>query len=338
MDITRFIANMPKAELHLHIEGTLEPDMMMILADRNGVSLPYASVDDVRAAYNFTSLQDFLDLYYQGMGVLQTPFDFYDLTNAYLTRCFAQNVTHVEIFFDPQGHTSRGLAFEAALDGITSALDEAERTLGITSKLIMCFLRHLSEEDAFETLEAALPHKDRIFGVGLDSAEKDHPPPKFTRVFKAAREAGFTAVAHAGEEGSAANVADAVDLLEISRIDHGNAVLDDAALTDRLSAAQIPLTMCPLSNLRLCVVDDLTQHPVRRALQAGLLATINSDDPAYFGGYISENFHAVQQALNLSFEEISQLGRNAYLGSFMDADQKAVALANFNTFATNNAP
>jgi len=338
MDITSFIANMPKAELHLHIEGTLEPDMMMSLADRNGVSLPYASVDDVRAAYNFRSLQGFLDLYYQGMAVLQTPFDFYDLTNAYLTRCFAQNVTHVEIFFDPQGHTTRGLAFETALDGITSALDEAQRSLGISSKLIMCFLRHLSEEDAFETLEAALPHKDRIFGVGLDSSEKDHPPPKFTRVFKAAREAGFTAVAHAGEEGSAANVADAVDLLEISRIDHGNAVLNDAALTDRLSAAQIPLTMCPLSNLRLCVIDDLAQHPIRLALQAGLLATINSDDPAYFGGYLSENFLAVQQALDLSLEEIRQLGRNAYLGSFMDEDQKAAALANFDTFAANNAP
>jgi adenine deaminase len=338
MDITNFIANMPKAELHLHIEGTLEPDMMMSLAERNGVSLPYASVDDVRAAYNFKSLQDFLDLYYRGMEVLQTPFDFYDLTNAYLTRCFAQNVTHVEIFFDPQGHTSRGLAFETALDGITSALDEAKRTLGITSKLIMCFLRHLPEADAFETLEAALPHKGRIYGVGLDSSENDHPPPKFTRVFAAAREAGFTAVAHAGEEGSAANVADAVDLLEISRIDHGNAVLDDTALTDRLSAAQIPLTMCPLSNLRLCVVDDLAHHPVRLALQAGLLATINSDDPAYFGGYISENFLAIQQALNLSFEEICQLGRNAYLGSFMDEGQKAAALANFDSFAADNAP
>jgi len=302
MDITGFIANMPKAELHLHIEGTLEPDMMISLAERNNVSLPYASVEDVHAAYNFTSLQDFLDLYYQGMEVLQTPFDFYDLTNAYLTRCFAQNVTHVEIFFDPQGHTSRGLAFESALDGITSALDEAERALGISSKLIMCFLRHLSEEDAFETLEAAL-----------------------------------IAVAHAGEEGSAANVADAVDLLEISRIDHGNAVLDDSVLTDRLSAAQIPLTMCPLSNLRLRVVDDLAQHPVRLALQAGLLATINSDDPAYFGGYISENFLAVQQALNLSLEEICQLGRNAYLGSFMDDDQKAIALANFDAFAAENA-
>jgi adenosine deaminase len=302
MDITGFIANMPKAELHLHIEGTLEPDMMISLAERNNVSLPYASVEDVHAAYNFTSLQDFLDLYYQGMEVLQTPFDFYDLTNAYLTRCFAQNVTHVEIFFDPQGHTSRGLAFESALDGITSALDEAERALGISSKLIMCFLRHLSEEDAFETLEA-----------------------------------GFIAVAHAGEEGSAANVADAVDLLEISRIDHGNAVLDDSVLTDRLSAAQIPLTMCPLSNLRLRVVDDLAQHPVRLALQAGLLATINSDDPAYFGGYISENFLAVQQALNLSLEEICQLGRNAYLGSFMDDDQKAIALANFDAFAAENA-
>lgn len=336
MDITGFIANMPKAELHLHIEGTLEPDMMISLAERNNVSLPYASVEEVHAAYNFTSLQDFLDLYYQGMEVLQTPFDFYDLTNAYLTRCFAQNVTHVEIFFDPQGHTSRGLAFESALDGITSALDEAERALGISSKLIMCFLRHLSEEDAFETLEAALPHKDRIFGVGLDSSEKDHPPPKFMRVFKAAREAGFIAVAHAGEEGSAANVADAVDLLEISRIDHGNAVLDDSVLTDRLSAAQIPLTMCPLSNLRLRVVDDLAQHPVRLALQAGLLATINSDDPAYFGGYISENFLAVQQALNLSLEEICQLGRNAYLGSFMDDDQKAIALANFDAFAAEN--
>ncbi|MBK17477.1 MAG: adenosine deaminase [Rhodospirillaceae bacterium] len=338
MDIKSFIANMPKAELHLHIEGTLEPEMMMSLAERNGVELPYNSVEEIRAAYEFTSLQDFLDLYYQGMSVLQTAFDFYDLTNAYLTRCFAQNVTHVEIFFDPQGHTSRGLSFETVLDGVTAALDEAERNLGITSKLIMCFLRHLSEEDAFETLEAALPHQDRIIGVGLDSSEKDHPPPKFMRVFKAAREAGFIAVAHAGEEGSAANVADAVDLLEISRIDHGNAILDDLTLTDRISAAQIPLTMCPLSNLRLCVIDDMKQHPIRRALEAGLLATINSDDPAYFGGYMSENYLAVQEALNLTHDEIRQLGRNAYLGSFMEDSQKAAALANFDAFASANSP
>jgi adenosine deaminase len=330
--IQDFIRAMPKAELHLHLEGSLEPEMMVALAGRNGLQLPYESVEAVRAAYDFTQLQDFLDIYYQGMSVLQTAADFHDLTLAYLQRVKADGVTHVEVFFDPQGHTDRGIAFETVLDGIAAALAAGEKKLGITSKLIMCFLRHLSEEAAFATLDEALPHRDRIFGVGLDSSERGFPPSKFERVFAKARAAGFTAVAHAGEEGPPAYVAEALDLLKVARIDHGNRAMEDPALVRRLAASGLALTVCPLSNLKLCVVADLAAHPLRAMLQQGLKATVNSDDPAYFGGYMTDNFLAIQDALQLTRAGIEQLGRNAFEGSFMSPQDKAEALAKFDAF------
>lgn len=306
--------------------------MMVALAARNGMTLPYATVEAVRAAYDFSELQDFLDIYYQGMSVLQTAADFHDLTWAYLERVKADNVTHVEVFFDPQGHTDRGIAFETVLDGIAGALAAGEKKLGITSKLIMCFLRHLSEEAAFETLAQALPHKDRIFGVGLDSSERGQPPAKFQRVFEQARAEGFTAVAHAGEEGPPAYVAEALDLLKVARVDHGNRAMEDPILVRRLAESGLALTVCPLSNLKLCVVEDLTQHPLREMLRQGLKATVNSDDPAYFGGYMTDNFLAIQDALDLTQDEIETLGRSAFEGSFLSPHDKAAALAKFDAF------
>lgn len=333
MSLVNFIEDMPKAELHLHIEGTLEPEMMMMLAKRNDVALPYASVDEIRSAYDFSNLQDFLDLYYAGMSVLIERQDFFDLAWAYLEKVHSQNVTHVEIFFDPQGHTERGIKFDTVLSALTDALDKAKREFGMTSKLIMCFLRHLSEEEAFVTLKQASKAKDHIFGVGLDSSELGHPPAKFERVFAEARKQGFYCVAHCGEEGPAENVADGLDLLKIDRIDHGNRALDDPDLVQRIADEGIALTVCPLSNLRLQVVTDMTDHPLRKMLQAGLRATVNSDDPAYFGGYMTENFLAVHTALDLNRDEITQLGRNAYLGSFMSAADKQKALDTFDSFA-----
>jgi adenine deaminase len=330
----RFISAMPKAELHLHIEGTLEPEMMMELARRNGMTLPYADVDAIRAAYRFNSLQDFLDLYYAGMSVLRTRQDFFDLAFAYLTKMAAQNVKHVEIFFDPQGHTARGISFDTVLSGLTDALDQAWRELGITSKLIMCFLRHLSEEQAFDTLKDACRCKQHIFGVGLDSSEKGNPPSKFARVYAQAREQGFVPVAHAGEEGPPAYVCEAIDLLQVRRIDHGNRALEDPALTARIAREQIPMTVCPLSNKRLQVCPDLRLHPLRRMLEAGLLATVNSDDPSYFGGYVNENFIAMQEALALTEAEIATLARNSFIASFMTPSEKAAALAAFDAFHT----
>ena len=324
---TAFIAALPKAELHLHIEGSLEPELMFELAQRNGVAIPFASVDEVRAAYAFANLQDFLDIYYQGMGVLHTEQDFHDLTAAYLARAHADHVRHVEIFFDPQGHTARGIAFATVLNGITRALDEAETRHGITSKLIMCFLRHLSEADAEATLDEALPYLDRIDGVGLDSSEVGHPPSKFQRVFARARGLGLKIVAHAGEEGPPAYVHEALDLLKVDRIDHGNRSLEDPALTRRLAAEGICLTVCPLSNLKLCVVDDLAAHPLRVMLGAGLVATVNSDDPSYFGGYVNANYQAVADALDLSRAELITLARNSFTGSFLDDEAKARHLA-----------
>ena len=289
---------MPKAELHLHIEGTLEPEMMIALAQRNGVTLPYASVDAARQAYRFGSLQDFLDLYYIGMSVLRTREDFFDLAFAYLRKAASQNVTHAEIFFDPQGHTERGIAFDTVLSGLTDALDKARRDFGITAKLIMCFLRHLPEEQAFDTLRHACRCKQHIFAVGLDSTEQGHPPSKFARVYAEARKEGFIPVAHAGEEGPPAYVREAIDLLQVRRIDHGNRALEDPALVARIAHEQIPMTVCPLSNQALQTCPDLTRHPLRRMLAAGLLVTVNSDDPSYFGGYVNENFIAIQQALD----------------------------------------
>ena len=323
---------MPKAELHLHIEGTLEPEMMIALAQRNGVALPYATVEAARQAYRFGSLQDFLDLYYVGMSVLRTREDFFDLAHAYLRKASSQGVTHAEIFFDPQGHTERGIAFDTVLSGLTDALDKGHRDFAITSRLIMCFLRHLPEEQAFDTLKQACRCKEHIFAVGLDSTERGHPPSKFVRVYAEARKQGFIPVAHAGEEGPAAYVREAIDLLQVRRIDHGNRALDDPALVARIAREQIPLTVCPLSNQALQTCPDLTRHPLRQMLAAGLLVTVNSDDPSYFGGYVNENFIAIQQALALTRDEIVALARNSFVGSFMPDQRKAAALEQFTAF------
>lgn len=316
----QLIADLPKAELHMHIEGSLEPEMMFELAQRNGVKLPYADVEAVRTAYQFDCLQDFLDLYYKGMSVLLNEQDFFDLTWAYLLRCKADNVVHTEIFFDPQGHTSRGVAFATAFEGIWSALQKGEKELGISSRVIMCFLRHLDEADALATLEEAKPFLDRITGVGLDSSEKGHPPRNFKQVFDYAAELGLKRVAHAGEEGPPEYVWEAMDLLQVDRIDHGNRSLEDDDLIARLARKQIPLTVCPQSNLRLAVVKDMRDHPIRDMLGMGLKATINSDDPAYFGGYINDNFNSLVAAVGLSRDEIIALVVNSFESSFLDPE------------------
>ena len=326
-DLSRFIVGLPKAELHIHIEGSLEPEMMLALAGRNGVTLPYADVEAVRAAYRFGDLQDFLDLYYRGMSVLRQEQDFYELAMAYLRRAAADNVRHAEIFFDPQGHTGRGIAFKTVIDGLWRALGDAREEFGITASLILCFLRHLDEASAERTLDEALPWRDRIVAVGLDSSENGHPPSKFQRVFARARGLGLRAVAHAGEEGPADYVRQALDLLKVDRIDHGNRSLDDPELMARLAREKMPLTVCPLSNLRLCVVTDMAQHPLKRMLAAGLRATVNSDDPAYFGGYITDNFVAAQKALGLGRNEIVTLARNGFSAAFCDEATKLRHLA-----------
>ncbi len=328
-----FIQSLPKAELHLHIEGTLEPELMLALAARNGIILPYDSVEALRAAYDFGNLQDFLDLYYQGMSVLQAEEDFYDLTWAYMERAAAENVRHAEIFFDPQGHTERGIAFTTVIDGIHRALTDAEVKLGLTSRLILCFLRHLDEDSALATLAQALPYKDRIVGVGLDSSELGHPPEKFERAFARSREEGFRAVAHAGEEGPADYVRGALDALKVERIDHGVRCLEDPALVERLAAGRVPLTVCPLSNLRLCVVDDMAAHPLRRMMELGLFVTVNSDDPAYFGGYVNENYAAVQDALGLSRADLAALARNSIEASFLEPEAKRALVAEIDSVA-----
>ncbi len=328
-----FIQSLPKAELHLHIEGTLEPELMLALAGRNGIELPYDSVEALRAAYDFGNLQDFLDLYYQGMSVLQAEQDFYDLTWAYLERAAAENVRHAEIFFDPQGHTERGVAFATVIDGIHRALTDAEAKLGLTSRLILCFLRHLDEDSALATLAQALPYKDRIVGVGLDSSELGHPPEKFERAFARSRDEGFRAVAHAGEEGPADYVRGALDALKVERIDHGVRCLEDPALVERLAAGRVPLTVCPLSNLRLCVVDDMAAHPLRRMMELGLFVTVNSDDPAYFGGYVNENYAAVQDALGLSRADLAALARNSIEASFLEPEAKRALVAEIDAVA-----
>ncbi len=333
MNLDQFIDDMPKVELHLHIEGSLEPELMFELAQRNKVEIPFKSVDEVRAAYDFGNLQDFLDIYYQGMSVLQTEQDFYDLTMAYLKRVAAQNVMHTEIFFDPQGHTERGIAFDTVLNGITRALNDGRTQMGVTSHLIMCFLRHLSEEKAFETLKQAIPYKDRILGVGLDSSEVGHPPSKFERVFAEARKEGFLLVAHAGEEGPPDYVWEALDGLKIDRMDHGNRSLEDGALVKRIANDGIALTVCPLSNLRLCGVKDMKDHPLKKMLDLGLRATVNSDDPAYFGGYMTENFKAVAHALSLTRDDLLTLTRNGIEASFVSNDDKARMTQRLEKFA-----
>ena len=335
-ELHAFIEKLPKAELHVHIEGTLEPELMFALAERNGIALPYASVEALRAAYSFNNLQEFLDLYYQGAQVLITEQDFYDLTMAYLKRAHADCVLHTEIFFDPQTHTERGIAFETVIEGISAALSDAERDLGITSQLILCFLRHLSEEDAIATYDMALPYRDRIAGFGLDSSEKGHPPSKFERVFARARADGFKVVAHAGEEGPPEYVREALDLLKVDRIDHGNRALEDRALVERLARDAMPLTVCPLSNLSLAVVKDLADHPLRQMLRAGLVATLNSDDPAYFGGYVNQNFRQTQSALNLSRDELALLARNSLTASFASPQRKAALITELDAYLAAN--
>ena len=322
-DLARFVASIPKAELHLHIEGTLEPELAFAIAERNGVALPWSSVDELRAAYRFANLQAFLDVYYACAGVLTEIRDFYDLTWAYLQRACDDNVRHVEIFFDPQTHTARGIEFGTVVEGICAALDDGHRKLGLTSRLILCFLRHLDESDALEALAAAMPYRDRIVGVGLDSGERGNPPRKFERVFRRARQAGFVPVAHAGEEGPAEYVQQALDILEVVRIDHGNNALDDNDLVAELVRRRIPLTVCPLSNLKLCVVDEMASHPLKRMLELGLVATVNSDDPAYFGGYVNDNYVAVAEATGLGEGDIVKLVRNSIDASLLDDAAKA---------------
>jgi len=326
---TAFVDRLLKSELHIHIEGSLEPELMFALARRNEIRLPYDSVEALRHAYDFRNLQDFLDLYYQGMSVLRTEQDFYDLTWAYFARVAAQNVGYVELFFDPQGHTSRGVALEAVLDGIDRARADAAEKLNLKSRVIMCFLRHLDEADAERALDAALAHTGRIAGVGLDSSEVGHPPGKFKNVFRRARQEGFHLVAHAGEEGPPAYVWEALDVLGVDRIDHGNRAMEDEALVRRLAADRMALTVCPLSNLRLCGVRDLREHPLKRMLDKGLFVTVNSDDPAYFGGYVGENYSAIQSALGLADAEMRIIARNGFAASFMADEEKKAALAAF---------
>ena len=323
------ISQLPKCELHIHIEGSLEPELMFKLAARNNIRLPYQSVDALRRAYRFTQLQDFLNIYYQGMSVLITERDFFDLAFAYLERAHADNVRHVEMFFDPQGHTSRGIAFETVVNGLHRACREASDRLGIKASLIMCFLRHLDEADAERTLDAALAHKSKIIGVGLDSSERGHPPSKFMRVFNRARDEGFHCFAHAGEEGPPSYVWEALDLLGVKRVDHGNRALEDAVLVGRLAREKIPLTVCPLSNLKLCIVRDLKHHPLRDMMQKDLLVTLNSDDPAYFGGYVNDNYRALEKSIALSAEEIIAVARNGFAAAMMSEGDRKAALSQF---------
>jgi adenosine deaminase len=328
-----FIAGLPKAELHLHIEGSLEPELMFALAKRNRLALPFANVEAVRAAYSFSNLQDFLDIYYQGAAVLLTEEDFHDLAMAYFRRAAADNVRHAEIFFDPQTHTDRGVPLATVMGGLNAAVARARTELGLSVHLILCFLRHLDEAAAFATLEAAEPFLGSLLGVGLDSSELGHPPAKFARVFAAARSQGLKLFAHAGEEGPPAYVWEALNELHIDRLDHGNRALEDAALVTRLVQEQMTLTVCPLSNQKLCVVKDLQQHPLPRMLQLGLRATVNSDDPAYFGGYVNDNFLALAERGLLDAAQCTTLARNSFLGAFLPDEVRQQHLSAINHYA-----
>jgi adenosine deaminase len=319
---------MPKAELHIHIEGSLEPELIFELAQRNNVSLPYPTVEALRQAYAFTDLQSFLDIYYAGASVLLTEQDFYDMTAAYLARAHADNVRHAEIFFDPQTHTARGVALKTVIDGIWRACQDSP----VSASLILCFLRHLSEEEAIATLEEAIPYRDKFIGVGLDSSELGHPPEKFARVFDRARNLGLHLVAHAGEEGPPSYIESALDVLNVERIDHGVRCLDDPALVQRLAREQIALTVCPLSNIKLRVFDVMGEHNLRRLLDAGLAATVNSDDPAYFGGYVNDNYLAAFEALPLDATHARQLARNSFAAAFLEPEQKRAYLAEVDQF------
>ncbi len=333
MSLDAFIAGLPKAELHLHIEGSLEPELMFELARRNKVSIPFDSVEAVRAAYDFSNLQDFLDIYYAGANVLLTEQDFHDLAYAYFQRAAADTVRHAEIFFDPQTHTDRGIPFQVVADGLLSGMKAAETELGVSSQLILCFLRHLDEDAAFTTLRRAEPWLDRIRGVGLDSSEVGHPPSKFQKVFAAAGSMGLKRVAHAGEEGPPAYVWEALDLLKIDRMDHGNRSMEDPALVERLAKSGMTLTVCPLSNHKLCVVDDLKDHPVPEMLRQGLHITINSDDPAYFGGYVNENYRQLAHAVGLTREQLTRLARNSFEGAFLTSAEKAAYVDEVEAYA-----
>ncbi|MEK6978702.1 MAG: adenosine deaminase [Candidatus Micrarchaeota archaeon] len=322
MEISKFIKKLPKAELHIHIEGTLEPELLFSIAKRNGIHPKYSNVRALKRAYNFRNLQDFLDIYYEGCRVLRTSRDFYELTLAYFSKAHTQGLRHAELFFDPQTHTSRGIPFRVAIEGIHMGCVEARKRFSISSKIIMCFLRHLSEREAIETLEESLPYRKWIDAIGLDSSEQGNPPSKFRHVFSQARKAGFLTVAHAGEEGPASYVSEAISLLKVSRIDHGNHALDNKKLVKYLAKKRIPLTVCPLSNLKLCVVKDLRKHPLKTMLLAKLLVTINSDDPAYFGGYIGDNYQAIQKAIKLTNKELVQLAKNSIEASFLTHTRK----------------
>ncbi len=315
--MNNLINKLPKAELHMHVEGSLEPELMFKLAKRNGIELPYTSVDELKAKYDFNNLQEFLDIYYQGCDVLRTEQDFYDLAWAYLEKAKQDNIVHTEIFFDPQSHTDRGIPFETAINGLYRAFDDGQQKLGISFHIIACFLRHLPEQDAIDLYPDILKHQDKILGIGLDSSEIGHPPEKYERVFAQARTDGFKLVAHAGEEGPAEYVKQAIDLLQVDRIDHGNRCLDDDILTAQIAKAGLALTVCPLSNLKLKVVPSLKDHPIKSMLKKGLLATINSDDPAYFGGYINDNFQQLADAVGLNDNEIIVLIENSFKASFL---------------------
>jgi adenosine deaminase len=333
--LRKTVQQMPKAELHIHIEGSLEPELIFALAKRNNITLRYPSVEALRRAYAFTDLQSFLDIYYAGASVLLAEQDFFDMTWAYLQHAHADNVRHTEIFFDPQTHTERGVPFSAVINGIHRALLQAQSQWGMTGALIMCFLRHLSEEGAFATLGQALPYRDKFIGVGLDSSERGHPPEKFERVFARCRELGLHLVAHAGEEGPPAYIESALDVLHVERIDHGVRCLEDATLTQRLAREQIALTVCPLSNIKLRVFDQMRDHNLRELLRAGLVATINSDDPAYFGGYMNDNFVATFEALALDQQDAWQLARNSFNASFLEASTKQKYLDEVDAFFKN---
>ncbi len=327
-----FIRDLPKTELHIHIEGSLEPELIFEIAQRNGVTLRFGSVEEIRKAYQFTDLQSFLDIYYEGMSVLRHEPDFYDMTWAYLEKAHAQNVRHTEIFFDPQAHTDRGVSFETVIKGIHRALQDAQQQFNMSSKLMMCFMRHMSADAAMKTLALALPFKDWIIGVGLDSSERGHPPEKFTAVFDKARQEGFLTVAHAGEEGPPEYIWQALQLLKVSRIDHGVRCVEDSQLVEKLKIDKIPLTVCPLSNVKLCVFNTMNDHNIKQMLDFGLSVTVNSDDPAYFGGYLTENFLAIQEAFNLSHNDIYQLAKNAFQATFLTQTEKQNLLAELDDF------
>ena len=335
-DIDGFIDGLPKAELHIHIEGSLEPELMFALARRNRVEIPFESPEEVRAAYDFSNLQDFLDIYYRGANVLLTEEDFRDLASAYFERAAADRVAHAEIFFDPQTHTARGVPFGVVVEGLLAGMAEAEARHGLTSKLILCFLRHLDEADAFATLRQAEPWIDRIAGVGLDSSELGHPPSKFARVFAAAGERGLKRVAHAGEEGPPAYVYEALDILAIDRLDHGNRAMEDPRLVERLARERMTLTVCPLSNMKLCVVPRMEDHPIDRMLAKGLRVTINSDDPAYFGGYVNANYRAAAHARGLDRHQLATIARNSFLGSFLPEEEVAAHLVRIDDYVARH--